>query len=300
MASTVLLVGMLFSPFVTAPAHAGIMDYMFNAFKDLTTPVEPVTPAEEIKTPITHPSEPAPGPAHTLVFDIRDAKTGEAISEATCMYHIYDEEGANTKGSVTFKEKSELALPAGSVATGVTVWAPGWAAKAVGLELRSKPERIEVPVRLQKGISAGGTVVNEDGLPVEGALVEARALHPNRGGVLLGEFNTDAQGRWGVQNVPEETEKLILRVAHPGCVPSCKMDSARDGGLTVAVGQNMQIRLVRGVSLSGRVVDQQAIPWRARICPWMILTRTPPSALAQRGIWTGVFTLSTARPDKPP
>ena len=257
------MLGLLFlalvSPPMTAPAHAGVMDYLFNAFKDLTTPVEPVTPAEETKTPIPHPAMETPAPERILVFDIRDAKTGVVIPEATCSYYRYNADNVVERGFVTLKDKPELVLPAGTTGARVSIWAPGYASGSPRFVFNSKSERTDVPVRLEQGTSAGGTVVNEEGQPVEGATVEVGALQERGNTLPLGEMATDAQGRWSRQNVPAETDKLTLRVAHPAHIPSCSMDAQRYMHM-VARGENIQVRLVRGVPLPGRVVDEQGNP----------------------------------------
>ena len=281
-------VAVLLSPPMAAPAHAGVMDYLFNAIKDLTTPVEPVTPAEETKTPITHPADAAPEPARTLVFDIRDAQTGEAIPEAKGLYHYYDMEGAEARGSVEFKDKGEFALPAGSIMGSISIWAEGCAAKSCALELHGKPERVEVPVLLEKGTSAGGTVLNAEGQPVEGALVEVSAVTQTRNHVLLGEFTTDAQGRWSVQTAPADADRLILRVAHPGYVPT---SSAGDPYQLYMVerGPNVEVRLVRGIPLAGRVVDQQGNAVAGAHLCMDNLYEVPPYALCADGDIDGRF-----------
>jgi peroxiredoxin len=280
----------LVAPLLTTPAHAGVMDYLFKTVKDFTTPVEQATPAEETKIPIPHPAVEAPEPARTLVFDIQDAKTGAAIADATCSYYHYNVEGGSEKGSVTFKDKPELALPAGTVSAGVTIWAPGYAASSSYLVLKSKPERVEVPSHLEKGTSAGGTVVNEEEQPVEGATVEVQALGQNRGGAMLGEIVTDAHGHWSTQNVPAETEKLTLRVAHPAYIPSCSMDAQRYTHV-VARGENIQVRLVHGVPLSGRVVDEQGNPVAGAHLHLDDLGQEPPFAISADGDMDGRFRL---------
>ena len=241
---------------MTTPAHAGIMDYMFNAFKDLTTPVEPVTPAEETITPIPHPVAEVPAPVRTLVFDVRDAQTGETVPGATCSYYRYNGDGVVERGMVTLKDKPELALPAGTAGSGVSIWASGYASSSPKFVFNSKSERTDVPVRLEKGTTAGGTVVNEEGQPIEGVVIELQAVMLSRDSIMLGDFVTDAQGCWTAQNVPPETETLTLLATHPAYVPSCKVDPSKYM-LTVPRHGDAVIRLVRGVPVSGRVVDEQ-------------------------------------------
>lgn len=249
---------LLFSP-LQSGAHAGVMDYMFNTMKELFTPIEEVTPAEETKTPIPRPGLEAPEPARTIVFDVRSAESNEPISGAIFTYWRTVPGLKPVEGSVTLTGANALEVPAGTTRVAGSMAAQDRAAQDVSIAIKSKPSEISVPVRLEKGSHAGGTVINEEGLPVEGACVEVGANRKDGGYVLLGKILTDTGGHWSTTSVPPGADHLSLLITHPDYVPSCKVD-ARRYMQSVNIGQDAHLKLLHGIPVAGRVIDSQGNP----------------------------------------
>ena len=265
--TTVLWVCVLLLNPLSATAHAGAMDYMFNAMKDLFTPIEQVTPAEETKTAIAHPATETPEPARRLVFDIRAADTNEPIGGATCIYWLTVWGKKRADNTMTLTGKNVLEVPAGTTHAAVFISTPQRAAQSVYLSMKSKPAQIDVPVRLEKGIAAGGSVTNEEGQPVEGALVEISAHRGGDGYVLLGRLTTDAGGRWSTTCVPPGVGQIFLWAAHSGYVPSCRVKVRWNDNASARIGEDALLQLVRGVPVAGRVMNSQGAPVAgAQVC----------------------------------
>ncbi|NJK89843.1 MAG: carboxypeptidase regulatory-like domain-containing protein [Myxococcales bacterium] len=64
---------------------------------------------------------------------------------------------------------------------------------------------MQVIVELEQGGSIEGTIDDDIGDPVAGALIEVRSLS----GTVLGEARSDARGRWRIDGVPEGDVRVV-------------------------------------------------------------------------------------------
>jgi protocatechuate 3,4-dioxygenase beta subunit len=141
-----------------------------------------------------------------------------------------------------------------------------------------QPDGNEIPKQftfeLQAGTKIGGTVVDEDGNPIEGVRVEA--MRASRGfqnelqkhlnvGTWLAEGDsalvTDAHGRWTLTNVPPGDETVVqLKISHPDFI-----DDANWGGYQAEQGVIMPllrdgsavIRMKRGDVVTGSITARE-------------------------------------------
>lgn len=135
----------------------------------------------------------------------------------------------------------------------------------------------EYTIRLESASSAGGRIVDENDKPVAGAQVQVsiqKSPSPQNGDgrtryhMWLAEgkdaVQTDAEGRWRVDNVPDREQiELNLLIMHPDFVS----DEAWRGiqtaaGITTPMlrQQAAIVKLKRGAIVTGRVVDPAGKP----------------------------------------
>jgi uncharacterized GH25 family protein len=135
----------------------------------------------------------------------------------------------------------------------------------------------EYTIWLERGVTAGGRIVDENDRPIAGAKVQVRtegAAAPARGGSQT-RFNTwlatggdaaltDAEGRWRIANVPNNPRvELRLLVTHPDYVSDEHWDeNQRAGAVTTAMllDGTATLKLKSGVVVRGRVTDSAGKP----------------------------------------
>lgn len=163
-------------------------------------------------------------------------------------------------------EKGNISLnvPSGSEAElRLTIKHEGYAALGVVWQVGDKiPD--SYTVTLNKGVSIGGIVHDEQGNPIEGVTIkgsvhnyygyENNSPEPLVFANLGGELGvTDSEGRWRCDYAPQKDPDLRLRLIHP--------DFVNDGGNHyLAHWQQLRsldqvLTLQRGMKLSGQVVD---------------------------------------------
>jgi hypothetical protein len=166
-------------------------------------------------------------------------------------------------------------------------WDQGWLAAG-------RPLPGEFTFKLAKGTTIGGGVQNDDGRPVAGAKVEVMSAFgaqppQNRAteDVWLTDDDpcrTDEQGRWTLNNVPDEKSLYLnLRVSHPDyisdrdwhLIPSQQNVVVRDRGLpsghvslALLRQQRSTIVMHRGPILTGNVLDWRGKPAAGAVVAW--------------------------------
>ncbi len=114
----------------------------------------------------------------------------------------------------------------------------------------------EYQIVLKPGILVGGTIVNEEGEPIQGA--KAGEDFPR--GTGIDELVTDAEGKWSTSCANPDSQNYPLMIRHPDYL---------DLKVTIEKGtpemerfQNLTEKFVlkRGVNVSGKVVDADGQP----------------------------------------
>lgn len=142
----------------------------------------------------------------------------------------------------------------------------------VPVELRwtigpGRPLPSSYTLRLDRGTTIGGRVVDEEGRPIEGAEVLVwvpREDRRDRLPVVVDLFNapvtTDADGRWRCDLVPPDLETLILHVKHPEFIPiESYVGRPPSAPPTVTIerlrDQSVELVLKPGFVVAGSVVE---------------------------------------------
>jgi RNA polymerase sigma factor (sigma-70 family) len=135
----------------------------------------------------------------------------------------------------------------------------------------------EYTFRMERGVAAGGRVVDEQGKPISGARVHvqlagdpgpAHSDGRTRYNTWLAEGSdaarTDADGRWRIDNVPDHLRaQLSLLVSHPDHVSDRRwQETQKAAGLTMAMLRKgtATLTLKRGIIVRGRVTGPAGKP----------------------------------------
>lgn len=239
-------------------------------------------PAAKTKAPETPKAE-KPRPARTLRVVVRDPQ-GKPVPDAKIHTGIWTQE----KG---FKSNHDYQTDAAGIAQVelpqsfyiLRLWASkkGFAQLFAGWEQNELGSGEKLPdeyvFRMERAVTAGGRIVDEQGKPIAGAKVEVMLAHhpkPAHGDGrvtystrLADRSNTtDADGRWSIDNVPDQSRvELTLVVSHPDYVSDDyygRRDAHKAAGITTEMLRKgtVTVTLKRGMIVRGQVTDPRGKP----------------------------------------
>jgi hypothetical protein len=149
----------------------------------------------------------------------------------------------------------------------LSVTMPGFAPYWAEWDANYHPEVLptEFTMQLGKAWRIGGVVVDENGKPVSGALVNPNIdfqMRPGDNGELgIGdEFTTDANGQWSFASVPDTDQEVQVEVSHPDVMPEWMTLARSTYELKEGEEPHAEIKMSRGIVVSGRVVDEAGQP----------------------------------------
>lgn len=120
----------------------------------------------------------------------------------------------------------------------------------------------EVTLKLEPRTSIGGIVVDEGGKPIAGATVYliTTSRDRTRHDLLHEPCPTDAQGRWQCDRARAEFGQIQVRIVHPDFASDPTYNINPDPTLAEFRAGTAVLRLSRGVSIAGRVLDDNGQP----------------------------------------
>ncbi len=164
----------------------------------------------------------------------------------------------------------------------VRIWArkPSFATTFSHWEQNELSSGVKLPekyfVQLERVVSAGGRIVDEEGKPIAGAKVRAilNETRPVNGDqrtsydIWLATEDatavTGADGRWRIDNMPNNPKaELLVTVLHPDYVQSYRRGELQEeAGVTTAdfLKQTATLTLRRGATINGAVTDAEGKP----------------------------------------
>ena len=128
---------------------------------------------------------------------------------------------------------------------------------------QSPPPRFTA--ELEAGWSVGGIVVDAEGKPVEGAMVQPSIEFKKRPGDVQqmgagARIKTDAAGLWRFDSVPTSMGEVFMEINHPDFSPVRRSLTRGEFGLEPGREPTARIALDRGLTVIGRVTDEEGRP----------------------------------------
>lgn len=125
----------------------------------------------------------------------------------------------------------------------------------------------EFTFKLEKAITVGGIVMDEEGKPVEGASVRfsASGNDPQESRVksgVSGTFVTDRDGKWRCEDAPKEMTIASINIRHRDFASDFFEHSSKsiDHEIKKLLSQEYAYTLRKGFSITGRIVDENDKP----------------------------------------
>lgn len=211
-------------------------------------------------------------------FRVVDADNGQPVPGVKVRSWAKESLVTDEKGSCTLplpKPKSQ------KFSYRINLSKNGYVAKFITWSTALKDTATDIPaeytVNLEKGVSIGGIVKNENGEPVPGAHVIFSGPINTNTAVRERDFigrdyhaeRTDENGRWHNDEVPKHFQDFTFRVTHPDYIPvtfGCEgADTSGTNFVPVLPMQdylsgNASMILGHGVQLSGQIVDSTGKP----------------------------------------
>jgi peroxiredoxin/protocatechuate 3,4-dioxygenase beta subunit len=245
-------------------------------------------------------------------FRVLDADTGRPVAGVNVRSWVKEALVTDENGSCTFplpQPKSER------FSYRITLAKDGYVGKYIAWSTTQKDTLADIPAeytaKMEKGVTIGGIVKNENGEPLAAArVIFFGPLATNAGGrerSFIGPGyhaeRTDENGRWHNGEVPKHFQDFTFRVDHPDYVPvtfGCE-GSTPDGTNFVPLlpeqdylSGTASMMLGHGVELTGQVVDSAGKPVAGasivRNHEWR-----NPAAVLESGA-DGRFTIQNLRP----
>ena len=148
----------------------------------------------------------------------------------------------------------------------VDAWADGYQAKRTKFS-NYQPEKPPIPdeakFELARGeLTVGGVVQDEQGKPIAGAEVEMRGMREGENALAFSGLTTrtDANGRWSSRSMPKNLSSFNASFRHPEFLGNCDDYNQSDVELARVKAGTQLTTLKRGITVRGRVVDQDGKP----------------------------------------
>jgi hypothetical protein len=216
-------------------------------------------------TPTSEPDGLTQGPATRLSIKVKVVgPDGQPVPDPKFETRTYPNMGVQTTHSpdgTIFKIAGRPRLFVFSVTM------PGFAPYWAEWDADDHPEVLptEFTLQLGKAWRIGGVVVDDKGQPIANALVNPRVVFQKRPGdnMELGvgdDFTTDANGRWSFASVPDTDQEISAEISHPDLMPEWMTLPRSIYELKESEEPHAEIKMQRGIVVSGRVVDDSGQP----------------------------------------
>jgi len=226
-------------------------------------------------TESAEPSKPvAPDPVGTLQdidnsaktilgLKVIDAETGKAIPDVQCRITLHADEDyeqmlvTNIHGRCSFSHQGRDYRNL-SVRLSKTGYAPQ------DLAWRGESLPLQQLVTLEKGVTIGGVVKTEAGIPIEGVSVSVQSQPQTpvettyRATAGHGRSVTDKEGRWRYEHFSSRVEEVRLGLSHPEYV-SVEPSSVHTTLDQLVEGSFLSV-MRKGLRVTGLVINQQGDP----------------------------------------
>jgi uncharacterized GH25 family protein len=175
-------------------------------------------------------------------------------------------------------------------------YAPYWAGWNFEATSETLPPALTAP--LDAAWSAGGIVNDEQGRPIRGVKISPSIRFKNRPGDLrqvhIGRsVRTDSEGKWHFDSVPASLDDVRVEISHSDFMGEWRTLTRREFGIDRGRSPNASIVLKRGLSVSGRVTDENGKPLAGAI----VRTRFANDLRKAVTGADGVYRLSGCRPE---
>lgn len=152
---------------------------------------------------------------------------------------------------------------------------------------------------MKNASSVGGTITDENGLPIQGASVRLSISGSGneriRTGFFLANFRTDDQGKWTCDFAPNEISSATIVANHPDFVPVEVMTSI-DQRKQELLDRTFSWKLNHGFDITGRVTDEIGRPVSGAVLGLGELNSSSMNGPFQRTDEEGYYRFTTVGP----
>ena len=201
--------------------------------------------------------------APQMSLQLVEDESGAALASAKLhlFYMFADGRGKVVKAVTDSKGQLEVDFPQLPYrGVNMFVTADGHAPKVVSWGFRT-PMPSDYTMRFQRGLTIGGTVLDEQGQPVSGAKIEFNGPGGDISQLENIEFGPDAMahsdtsGRWSCNMIPKDWDRVSFTVRHPQHAETNMSVQTQS-----PEAQQLLITLSPGFTVAGKVIDSNSIP----------------------------------------
>ena len=240
-------------------------------------------------TPVTLPPKPV-----KLLFHVLDTETGLGLPNTKIHAAFFGPGGMGESHDVLTDANGVAAIPEPDDETknrgpNIFATAEGHVPKVVGFKTGAVP--VDYSIKLDPAMTAGGLVVDEQGLPVAGVEILIQGPGNKLGQIENVDFQTcpvtsQNDGRWSCSYIPQDyTNEIRFILKKPGCAVTFPLVLVPQVDLTKLI-----LVLNRGFTVTGQITDLQNHPVaHARINS---ISGSPNRRLSTKSDPAGFFTLT--------
>lgn len=139
--------------------------------------------------------------------------------------------------------------------------------------------------KLPKGTVVGGSIVNQEGKPIEGAKVSLSVSGPKVEGQRAEQsiygltVKTDAKGNWSTATIPEKLVGISLRVEHDDFVSDSSIQPVAQSDFPKLRDKTFSRVMQRGITITGVVTDADGKPIEGAV---LVLGHSPFGSKIQK------------------
>jgi uncharacterized GH25 family protein len=207
-------------------------------------------------------------PQKMLEVTVLDKSSGDPVKGAKATVRIVQQAGGDIRKTDVTDESGHCNFPIEDKAIQflrLEVIKEGFVPNRLSLSAAQTNEIIAAQqvVNLDKGTKIGGLVQDEDGRPIEGAVVSVslQSTNPNDPTAITGyEIKTDANGLWFCDIIPENPDRILIRFTDPNYRTENVRVQAPSPILQILRESSHEIRLQKQLNITGQVLDRNGGP----------------------------------------
>jgi beta-lactamase regulating signal transducer with metallopeptidase domain/peroxiredoxin len=248
------------------------------------------------------PAKPPQTQPNSIQVTLLDQETGQPVPGVSIRPYIHGDN--DPRATTDANGKAELRLPPNTRSMNLWARKDGYVPTIARFSKGKDAIPPQFTMRIERGATIGGTVVDEHGNPIPGVEVFVQADLGSYDGsqristqVYDDKFITGAQGKWQCSIIPKTAKRVSVRLEHPDYASDARYGDSGKPSLDELLKRSDVLVLKKGFAVSGRILEVDGKPIKDAIVALGEHDRGVHAPVAHSDA-SGQFVLPHCQPDE--